>query len=52
MQLLRSKVTFAHFFDFGAQKSLLGGKVTFERKVTFELPGLENGSIFHWFLKA
>ena len=21
-------------------------------KVTFEFPGLENGSIFHWFLKA
>ena len=39
MRLLRSKVTFAHFFDFGAQKSLLGGKVTFERKIDFGAPG-------------
>ena len=35
MRLLRSKVTFAHFFDFGAQKSLFGEKMTFERKSDF-----------------
>ena len=35
MRLLRSKVTFSHFFDFGAQKSLLGEKVTLERKSDF-----------------
>ena len=35
MRLLRSKITFAHFSDFGAQKSLLGAKVTFGRKSDF-----------------
>ena len=39
MRLLRSKVTFAHFFDLGAQQTLLGGKVTFERESDGGAPG-------------
>ena len=38
--------TLAPKSHFWAEEWLLGGKVT------FELPGLENGSIFRWFLKA
>ena len=52
MRLLRPKVTFSHFFDFGAQKSLFGEKSLLSEKVTFELPGLEKGPNSHWFLKG
>ena len=52
MRLLRPKVTFLHFSDFGAQKSLFGEKSLLNEKVTFGLPGLEKGSISHWFLKG
>ena len=48
MRLLRSKVTFAHFFDFGAQKSLLGEKVTFPQKVTFGRKSREIAGNLHF----
>ena len=46
------KSLFSTFPTFASQSHFLAKKWVLSGKVTFELPGLEKGQIFYWFLKG